>query len=171
MFAGGRSQQQAQIADQAVATHQLGAHRRIEGAHDIATGRLGGIQRQVGILEQAIGIGMKHIPGGDTQTRPHLDGGLLVLPDRAQRLQQGLRHRLALGHRVGAVDQQGEFVTAQPGQHMRGRITETRHADRQPARDLAQQAIADRMTEGVVDLLEVVEIQQAERQHRRCRRR
>ncbi len=61
----------------------------------------------------------------------------------------GLQHRMIGG---GGRDH-GEFVAAEPGDHVVGA-----QRPRQPLRDAADQLVADRMAERVVDVLEVIEI-------------
>ena len=50
----------------------------------------------------------------------------------------------------------------------RATVSLSRDASRQPARDLLQQLVADRMAERVVDALEMVEIEAQHRQPARC---
>ena len=63
----------------------------------------------------------------------------------------------ALGAAQPLLDQR-ELVATQPGPGVRG----ARHGG-EPARHLAQERVADRVAQGVVDLLEVVEVEQHHR--------
>ncbi len=96
---------------------------------------------------------------GDADARLQLDAQLFGLERRRQHLAQ-LGHRL-LGLAHGERRQQhAELVAAQPRHHqaaLGGRRLE-------PSRDLHQQAVADVVAEGVVDVLEAVEVEQRHRQ-------
>ena len=73
----------------------------------------------------------------------------------ADRFEQRLRDDLAR-RSVGGLEQHGELVAAEPRRGVAGA-----HRPLDAARDLGEHLVADRMTEGVVDRLEVVEVEEA----------
>ena len=121
--------------------------------------RLRLVEREVGVLGQFVGVGAV---GGeqrdaDAGADRHFDS-----VDRI-RLRQGLDHprrrRVDRVRRGDRVEDDGEFVAAEPRR-------EVAFAERvaQALRRHAQQPVAGRMAVGVVDVLELVEVDAADRQ-------
>ena len=98
---------------------------------------------------------------GDADARAHVDDVAFERHRRFQRAQQRRGDMRGASPPPLARQQHGELVAAEPRNDVRlRRVTTARSRDA----DLAQQQVADRMAERVVDVLEMVEIHQ---QHRR----
>ena len=114
---------------------------------------LGAIQRHVGVAQQQIRVGA--VVGKQRDA----DAGSDVQPVAVDEERFGQRLDQLLRHDGGAarIDQVGldedEFVAADTGQ----RVARAQSSP-QPHGDPLQQSVADRMAEGVVDVLEVIEI-------------
>ena len=148
--------------------------RRVVDRRSPARG-LGVVHRDVGELEQPVAVGA--VLGGrqgdadarvDGDAAPRRPGTAPAAPA------QPLGHR-ARRAAVGVGEQHGELVAAEPGHSRRRAATEP-----QPGADLLEQDVAVAVAEGVVDLLEAVEVEQQQRRRgaaarrprsRRCSRR
>jgi hypothetical protein len=127
--------------------------------------RFGLVEREVGVAHQlGDGRGMVLRAGDpDAGVDGQVDPSEAVR--RTQRAQDPIRHLLARVV-VGGVEQDGEFVAAEPGHRVA-----PAHRVLQPGGDLAQEGVTRGMAERVVDRLEVVEVdgQHGERRSRPAR--
>ena len=119
----------------------------------------GGVHRAVGALQQAVVVGRVRRGDGDAERHVQLEGHPRDHERTAQGLGDARRQLLRLG-RLGAVSQHGELVAAQPS-HERARLA--REAA-QAVSHLPQQLIARKVPEGVVDLLELVQVHEDQRE-------
>ena len=130
-------------------------HPRFEPPRGAATGRLGPVEREVGVADKKMrrlpvpGRGRMADAGADDDVVAvdRIGGGQV----RDQPVGQSLPRRRA----GGRGDEHGEFVPAQPCDHGIGR-----HRVADPPRDLPQQAVADGMAQRIVHVLEPVEVDQ-----------
>src|SRR5450631_259869 len=117
------------------------------------------IQRIVGVIEQLCGRGGCRRIDRETGRTRDLYGGFGQMERRAKRgahlLAEG--DEVEVGCEIG--DDKGEFVAAQSRQMDIHRPTETR----EPLADLDEELVAGRMTVEVVDRLEAVEVEHADR--------
>ena len=129
-------------------------HARGEELNVVAPGRLRVIHRSVGILHEdfhALAVGGED---GDADARGRVQSMSFDLVGPRQRLENLACH--ALGRqRVGPGEHDDEFVTAETGDDVA-----VAHAAAQPRRNLQQECVADVVTEGVVDVLEPIEIEE-----------
>ncbi len=143
----------AQVAFQQLAVGQIRIHRRVVDAGAVAALVLGAVERHVGIAHDVGGAAAIAVDHGDADRGADDD----VLPvDRVRRADRGddaLRHRHHLGAVVADRGDHREFVAAEP----RHQVVAAQRV-RQPQRDVADQLVADRMAERVVDVLEMVEV-------------
>ena len=95
--------------------------------------------------------------GRDSDAGRHLEGMLLAEERGLQRPQEAVSDPGGVRD-VGPWQQNGELVAAQPGNHVANFQSLA-----EPRSDLAQQDVAHLVTEAVVDLFEVVDVQQKER--------
>ena len=151
-----------QVAFELLAFGQVGIHRRVVDAGTVATLVLGTVERHVGIAH--------HVGGNDSG--PAVDGGNadtcadqnVVAADRIGRADRGNDPfgRAIQGGDLGAAgDDHREFVAAQPADQILGP-----QQSGQASRDVADEFVADRMAEGVVDVLEMVEVDVENRRRR-----
>ena len=135
--------------------HRLSTHLTVEQRHPVAAQVLGLVHRDVCVADECPGVDRGPTRQRDADARGDLDGVRLV----ADRLSRGSHHPAADAHGVvGPADpfaEHGELVAAQPGD----RVARTDDA-LQPDRHGAQQAVAPFVPEGVVDRLEVVEVEE-----------
>jgi hypothetical protein len=132
-------------------------HRRfdvcIEEANRVAAAGLGAIEREVGIAEQSIDV--RAVLGGERNTDTDADRHAVSCDP--VRLAGTLLDAAGEGARfIRAVDarlQNHELVAADPCHGI-----EITRAVGEPFGNLAQQLVADRMTESVVDGLEAIEV-------------
>ncbi len=126
---------------------------RVEG-NPVLAGALGEIERGVGGAEQGIGVPTVLGENRGADADGHLDAAFPEVEGCAAGIEQALRH----GRGLGGVDQvggdQGELVAAETGDRVRAA-----HRGHDPLGELAQQEIAGGVTEGVVDLLEAVDVE------------
>ncbi len=162
----------AQVGLQGQPAHGLLAHgRREEPEHVLAVG-LGMVHGGVGVHQQGLGVGAVHRAQGDADA----GGDHHIVPAQVHGPAQHLVH--APGHHgsiLGIVDfaqQDGELVAAQPRQLRAGGIelrpgdgVRAAHAAGQAPGGLHQHQVAGAVAEGVVDALEVVQVQEQHRQH------
>jgi hypothetical protein len=129
-------------------------HRGLEKPVRAAPGRLGAIERQIGVLEQLIGVDT--VAGRNRNADAGIDHDLDVIEVVGQRngVAQSPGKPLGVGWlRDPGLDDR-KLVSAQSG-HQVG----FSDAIAQAVCDCSQQVVADRMPQGVVDILEVVEIE------------
>ena len=142
----------AQILLQRALFAQLLVHRRLEEADRSARFRFGAEQRGVGVGDQRHRVGAVLREYGDADGQSHALRSAIDIDIGIERRQQPGRQRLG-GRRLrpGRRDHL-EFVAADAGDEgaLAGLL--------QPAGDFAQQAVAHRVTEHVVDRLEAVEV-------------
>ncbi|MEG8038148.1 hypothetical protein QP166_01845 [Sphingomonas sp. LR60] len=133
-----------------------------EDAHPPALDALGMIERVIGAIER-FGRGQPGLrKGRDPQRAADRHGKLADDEGRRHRAAQSFaddRRRMR-----AARDQQPELVPAEPIQG-RTRREQALH----PLRQLHQQDVADMVTEGVVDRLEAIEVEQPDRKGHRIR--
>ena len=114
---------------------------------------LGGVHRDVGVLEQRLGVLAVLGVERDADARLDLDGELVELEPLGDRLAHA---RAGLDRGVGPADvgdQHRELVAAEAGDGVAGAQSRG-----QPRADRAQQQVAVVVAERVVDLLEAVEV-------------
>ncbi len=136
----------------------VAAHGRGVEPEAVAPLPLGGVQGVLGVAQQ--GLGVLAVPGVDAGAQAGRDGELLAseivgLRDRAEDPFRQLLDLVAAPH---LPDQEDELVVSEPGQHVRAAAE-----GQQALGDAAQQEVADRVAEGLVDLLEVVEVETQQR--------
>ena len=139
----------------------LRLHRRLEEAIGPAAGRLGGVHRKVGALEQAEQIGAVARRNRDPDRGVAGKAVAMAIERRPQRLinPRDQRVDVVVGPHVALHD--GEFVAAEP----RDKIAGT-HRLEQPRRDALQELVADQMAQRVVDALEFVDVDIDDRKRR-----
>ena len=153
-------QRLAQLALEPAACLRFLVHRRLEEAELVAAVRLGPVEGELGMLEQRVRIRPVLREQGDADA----GRGWISWPSRSNglatvaRILSARATTSAVWRICGCTS--GEFVATQPGQRVGG-------ADRggDPLGDSAQQLIADGVAQGVVDVLEAVEIEQQDRNH------
>ena len=151
-------QRLAQIEFELAPLLHLRVHFRLEEMEGAAAVGLGAIERHVGIAQQLIGlvaVGRRH---GDAD-RGADDDLMAVHVERLEQRVDDARGELAGIGRIGLAVHDGELVAAEP-RHGLG----AGHHALQPLAYRAQQRIADRMTERIVDALEAVEVEEHHRQ-------
>ena len=135
-------------------------HRRLEQPVAALALALGDVHRGVRVADQLVGVRRRAaVDDRDAEAGTH--GELLVLDGQrhGERLDDPLG-RVGRGLRaVGALEQHGELVAAEAG----GGVARA-DARRQPLRDLVEHLVAGRVAEAVVDGLEVVEVDEDDRQ-------
>ena len=148
----------AKIVLEQLALGRLAVHRRFVEAVLAAAGGLGRVEREVGIADQRVGAGPARVADGDA------DRGA----DRHLVAFDHVGPRDLLDQRPGERFQQADVDAA--GKHRLELVAaETpdlaviAHHRLQPLGDLAQQRVADRVAERVVDVLEPIEIDHEQR--------
>jgi hypothetical protein len=140
-----------QLGFELLAALDLALHRLDEEAVGVAAVRLGAIERDVGVAQQLVRIGV--VVGKDRDA--DADAGVHLVAVAADRLEQAgddaLRHVARIDRPVEAGQDDRELVAADP----RDRIGVVDDA-LQAARAGTQQGVAGRVAERVVDVLEVV---------------
>src|SRR3954447_1518280 len=145
-------QRLAQVQLQNTAGFDDLGHFVAEEAESAAAVRLGAIQRHVGVLQERIGADIRR-GHGDTDARADFDQVIADLIALAQVLDDPTRQAGRLFGRFNVLLEHDELITAETSYE----IFRTQHGA-QPVGDRAQELVAAGMTEGVVDLLELVEI-------------
>lgn len=135
--------------------HRGGVHARREEAEVVAAGGLGVVHGRVGVANQQLGgvaVGGKQADADAGRRVERMLADAIDLGQGTPKLagDAGDRHRIA---DIGQHDQ--ELVAAEPRRDVAGA-----DAAGQSPGHFHQQAIADMMTERVVDVLEAVEIDQ-----------
>ena len=155
-----RGDRAAQLGLELHAPEQRGVHALLEQA--VAPGALvlGAVERDVGVAQDL--LGRRLLAAGherDPRGGGHRDPPALELDRLGERVEQVARH-LPRGLRGRAgLEQHGELVAAEPG----GGVARGEPLG-QPARAHAQQLVARGMAQRVVDLLEVVEVDEQDRE-------
>ena len=149
---------QAQLLLEAVALEHLGAHADVEDLEGPLARGLGLVHRDVGVADQVLGRDRALMVGGDADARvdrnavgPHHHRG-------RERVHDPARHARGRHLRVAVLDHHRELVAAEPRDEILGP-----QAGAQPQRDRDQQLVAGGMAEAVVDRLEVVEVDEQDR--------
>ena len=145
----------AQVVLQHLPVRGLGVHRLFVEAMLAAPGRLGGVERQIGVADHRVGAGAARVADGDADRGA--DRHLVALDRVGARhlLDQGLGKRFQQAGLDDARQHRLEFVAAQASD-----LAVVAHDGLQPIGDLAQQRVADRVAERIVDVLEPVEVDQ-----------
>ena len=114
---------------------------------------LGRVHGGVGVAEQVTGVLPAHRHGGDADAGPRVERAPAQAEGLGQRRQDALggAHRLHLV--VDVLEQHGELVAPQPADGV-----PRSQAAAQALADQDQELVADAVTEAVVDVLEVVEV-------------
>ena len=156
------------LARQRLAQHalelDLRAHRPaqavVEELQAAAARALRLVHRQVGLAQHRLGVGLGVLGDRDADACEHRDFGGAERERLLERVEHapGERHRLALA--LEFLGEDHELVAAEP----RDRVA-VAHQLREPLGDRHQQAVADVVTEVVVDGLELVEVDEQHRQH------
>ena len=136
-------------------------HRRVEELEVRATACLGEIHRRVGVLDQLVGGGAVVREHRDADRRRDRDRAPLGVDRHFDRGQQLGRHLLDLAPRRHAGQQHHELVAAEARDQV-GRA----QAVGEPRGHGGEQRVADEVAERVVDALEVVEVDEQQRQPR-----
>ena len=143
----------AQVVAQADAGAYLGVHRIGEEAIGAPSLGLGAIERHVGTGQQGLGVGGVGPIDGDTDAGAAPD---LVAADDvglAQAGEQPIGEQAGVGRILDVGLHDGEFVAAEAGH----RIAFPDGAAQALGHQL-EERIADRMSHGVVDVLEMIEV-------------
>ena len=125
--------------------------------HVTPAGLLGVVHRPVGAPHQSLGVVAVLGSQGDAHARADLQPVLADLDRFGGQLVEAPCNLLRAGHRRVGAQQDGELVAAQAGDRVA-----VAQSVRHPAGDLAQQRIAVLVAEGVVDVLELVEVDHQE---------
>ncbi|OIQ87331.1 hypothetical protein GALL_308210 [mine drainage metagenome] len=137
---------------------------RVPPARAVDLVPLGGVHRDVGLAQQRVGVvGVERVQRdasahADAQ-RPRRDR-VEALVDRVVHPGQQRVEFVGRAALLEVGDDDDEFVAAQPGQEI-----DFAHQRAQPCGKFAQQPVADRVAVAVVDRLEVVEVEHAQRDH------
>ena len=139
---------------------RLLVHRRLEEAELVAALRLGPVESELGVLEQRVRIRPVLREQGDADAGRGMDLLAIEVERPGYRRQDLVGQGDNLGGLADLRLHEHEFVATRPGQRVGG-------ADRggDPLCDSAQQLIADGVAQGVVDVLEAIEIEQQDRNH------
>jgi hypothetical protein len=115
--------------------------------------RLGVEQREVGVLEQILGVGRIFRECGDADRGAHGERLLAEVDRPVEQAAQLLADQARLGGVVDVLADDHELVAAEARDHGIGR-----HLELQLLRDDAQDLIAHQVAVDVVDVLEMVEV-------------
>ena len=153
----------AQVGFQELAAGQVGVHRRVVDAGAVAALVLGAVERHVGIAHDVGGAGAIAVDHRDADRGADHDVLAADGVGRAERGDDALRDH---HHHLAVVADRGdhrEFVAAEAGHQVAAA-----QRVRQPQGHVADQLVADRVSERVVDVLEVVEVDIEHRGRRRA---
>ena len=134
-------------------------HRRLEEAEGLAPVALGAVEREVGVLEQAVGIVAVVGRQRDADARGDIDllaGHVIGTTDR---LDDGACQPRRAGRLIAIDLDDRELVLAEPGQGI-GRVD----AAAQPVGNGGEKLVSGRVAERLVDALEIVEVDAEHRQ-------
>jgi hypothetical protein len=143
-----------QCVRHAYAGSGLGIHVVGEDAKDLPPFGLGPIEREFGVRQQCFRVRRSRLIDGDADAGRYVD---VVAIDTERLGEAGDQFFRQNGSVVGFVDidlQHGEFIASKAGENVR-----VPQQGLKPLRDHLQQRIADRMSQGVVDILEVVQVE------------
>ena len=151
----------AQVGLQQLAAGEVGVHDRVVHAGAVAALVLGAIERHVGVAHDVGDAGAVAVDGRDADRGADDDVVLVDGVGRAERVDDALGERHHLGGVVADRGDHRELVAAEP----RHQVVAAQRV-RQALGDEADQLVADRMAEGVVDVLEMVEVDVENRRRR-----
>ena len=139
---------------------RLLVHGRLEEAELVPALDLGAVEGELGVLEQRVRILPVLREQGDADAGRGLDLLAVDVEWFGHRRQDLVGQGDNLGGLADLRLHERELVATEPGQRVAG-------ADRcgDPLGDGAQQLVADWVAQGVVDVLEAVEIEQQDRDH------
>jgi len=149
----------AQVLLQAHPLFQPQAHAGSEKAVCVLSRALGVIHRDIDMLEHRTdGIGISRVKRDPDRTAE--DDLAPGDPERlGQQLTERVCQRLGAGLDIAALDQRHELISAKT-RHQRVRACDARHTVGQTLGKLHQQSVAGIVPKGVVDLLEVVQVEE-----------
>ena len=152
-------QRLAQVEFEGTAGLEADIHRRLEEAPGAAPVRLGAVERDIGVLEELVAGGA--VAGRKADADAHPDAGAVAVEviRRADDLDDPARQHGGILRLLGFRDDDREFVAAET----RDRV-DLAHASPQPVGHRAQERVAHRVAEGVVDFLEAVEVEAQDRE-------
>ena len=142
-----------QVGGEREALDGAGQHRRLERAVARLAASLRRAHREVGRAHELVGVGQVAARDGDADARAQLEPAPAEVERAREREQDPLgdaRRAVRLGE---VLDQHGELVAAEPRDGVGG----AQHAPQAPAH-LEQHLVAAAVAEGVVERLEVVEV-------------
>ncbi len=124
----------------------------------LAARRLGPVLREIGVAQEVLRCGavLRKQRDADAGPRQHLASS--DLKGRTQHVNQALRQRLGLVAGADPGQNDHEFITPEPGEGVGGARDRA-----QPCRSSLEQPVAGGVPERVVDLLEVVQVQEHDR--------
>ena len=134
------------------------AHVRLEHLKAAFPARLRRVHRDVRVAQQVFGAGVRGLAEGDPDARTRRDLHLVDLERRLQPRADPFRDRDGRPLVVEVVEQDRELVPREA----RERVARA-HARPEPRRDADEQLVAGSVPEAVVDGLEVVEVEQQDR--------
>ena len=139
----------------------LGARRHVvrEALEVVAPFALGVVHGEVGVAQQRVGVLVVHRIDRQADARREVElmaRDLGALGHRCEQALRNLRDFVEVGH---ALEQHGELVVAQARQGI-----DAAQARLQAARRLGEDEVAHRLSERVVDLLEIVEVEDHHRE-------
>ena len=140
---------------QAVAGHDRGVHQRLEDGDAIRPAALGAVHRDVGVAQQVVRAGDPVAGRGDADARADRD---LLAQDRErdpQRVDDAMGDIEGMTQRGVVLEQDRELVATETGGEVVGR-----DAGPEPLGHRDEEPVARRMAQGVVDDLEVVEVEE-----------
>ena len=150
-------QRVAQVGFDQLTGPQLGAHLLVEELIGVAPLRLAGVKREIGLLQQLVGVGRVVGEDRETDRRAGVDAAAFDDEGPAQRLDDAFGEvgRAAQVLDLGLHD--GELVAAKA----RHRVGFTDRGVQAPG-DALEQLVADVVAQRVVDVLEVIEVEQVQ---------
>ena len=143
----------AQVVLDQLALEQVGVHRGVVDAGAVAAFVLGAIERHVGMAHDVGRAADLLVDHGDADAGADHDGLVADGVGRADRRDQAVGDRQQRRVVAAGRGDDGELVAADAGDQI-----VAAHGVGQPLRHRADQFVADRMAERVVDVLEVVEV-------------
>jgi hypothetical protein len=147
-----------QIHLELVATAQRGLHLGLEDDEAVATGVLGGVQRDVGVTQEVVSC--VTVADGDTDAGRNRDGtarDVLQLERLGQHSQEALGQQFGTGGKRDPLGQDDELVAPEPCDGVR-----VAQCPSKPGGHRLEELVPVAVTEVVVDVLEAVEIDEEE---------
>ena len=153
----------AQVVFQRYGIADLRTHGRVEHHIARAARAFGFIHGDVSVAQHAISIRLGMGTGHDTDTHRRNHPVPLHGVGHSQSVQQTARDMDCIEIAPDVIQQHHELVSADTGRHFFEVVAQGKGITRpeavfEAARDLAQQTVAHRMPQGVVDLLEAVKV-------------